>query len=108
MITIILTREETSNLLLCTGPGQTSDPDHITLVIQRHPQILQHNRRTVSYHVLVGFLIIQVDWRQLHIKASTKGLTRCPWLLMRWLNSDVEPHDFVCDNVKDKRSNKIN
>lgn len=54
MISIILTREKTSNLLLRAGPWQTSDPDHVTFVIQRHPQVLQNSKRTVSYYVVVG------------------------------------------------------
>lgn len=53
MISIILTREKTSNLLLRAGPGQTSDPDHVPLVIQRHPQVLQ-SKITVCYYVAVG------------------------------------------------------
>lgn len=54
MIYIILTREKTSNLLLCAGPGQTSDPDHVTLVIQRHLQVLQNNKRTVTFYAAVA------------------------------------------------------
>lgn len=71
MSSIILTREKTSNLFLRAGPGQTSDPDHVTLVIQRHPQVLHNNKKTIGLVLCCcSFATIQAHRRQLHIKAT--------------------------------------
>lgn len=49
LIVQIPTGEEAGHLLLRAGPGQPSDPNHVTLIVRGHPYCLrEHNTAAIQ------------------------------------------------------------